>query len=308
MRVADSGWPSLLPNGEMAEAASDRAAMVLYVEMVGRFEMRPVRIAMAQILVEGGQPEANLPRAVAAIRAASESACDFVVLPECLDLGWTHPSAREQAEPIPGPRSELLAGAANEYGIWVAAGLVERADDRIFNTAVLVSPEGGIVLRHRKLNELTLAHDLYSLGTSVEAVDTPFGRVRLLICADIFPDSLEYARALGRMGCQLLFSPCAWAVPADHDNHAEPYGDLWRDAYGALTRAFPLTVVGVSNVGLLSGGPWQGRKAIGCSLAMGPGGVVLAQGPYGADAKAMLIVETQTDPQCGASVSPLAHE
>lgn len=270
--------------------------------------MRPIRIAMAQMLVEGGQPEANLSRAVSAVRAASQKACDIVVLPECLDLGWTHPSAREQADPIPGSRSEMLARAARDGGIWVVAGLVEQAEDRIYNSAVLLSPEGEIVLRHRKLNELTLAHDLYSLGTSVKAADTPFGRVGLLICADIFPDSLEYARALGRMGCQLLLSPCAWAVPAEHDNHAEPYGDLWREAYGALTREFPLTVAGVSNVGLLSGGPWQGRRAIGCSLAMGTGGVLLAQGPYGADAEAMLIVETQVDPRRGATVSALAHE
>src|SRR5262245_30934578 len=91
------------------------------------------RIAMAQISVDGGQPVANLARAVSAIRQAAESGCRLVVLPECLDLGWTHPSARTLAEPIPGSHSDLLARAAREHRIHVAAGLVERTRDRLYN-------------------------------------------------------------------------------------------------------------------------------------------------------------------------------
>ena len=30
----------------------------------------------------------------------------------------------------------------------------------------------------------------------------------------------------------------------------------------------------------MTGGPWAGRKCIGCSLAVGPGGAILAEGPY----------------------------
>jgi hypothetical protein len=54
-----------------------------------------------------------------------------------------------------------------------------------------------------------------------------------------------------------------------------------------------MTVVGVSNVGWLRAGPWKGRKCIGCSLAVGPGGRVLAQGPYGEAAEAMIPVEIE---------------
>jgi predicted amidohydrolase len=263
---------------------------------------------MAQTLVVGGEPEANLERAMQAVQEAGARQCDAVVLPECLDLGWTHPSARGKAEPIPGRHSKVLADAAREAGIWLAAGLVERAGEHIYNSAVLYAPSGELVLRHRKLNELTLAHDLYRLGTSVQVVDTDLGRVGLLICADLFPDALEYGRALGRMGCELLLSPCAWAVPADHDNQKEPYGQLWRDAYRQLTAEFPMTVVGVSNVGVLSEGPWKGRRVIGCSLAVGPGGRILAEGPYGENAQDMLVCETEVSEKSIAPVSGLAHE
>jgi hypothetical protein len=57
-------------------------------------------------------------------------------------------------------------------------------------------------------------------------------------------------------------SPSAWAVDADHDNAREPYGKLWLDAYTELARLYDVTVVGVSNVGRLTGGPWAGRKCI----------------------------------------------
>jgi predicted amidohydrolase len=247
---------------------------------------------MGQMLVEGGQPGPNLERAAAAVARAAEQDCQAVVLPECLNFGWTHPSAREAAPAIPGPHTDSLASAARSAGVWVAAGLVERDGGRLYNSAILLNPAGEIVLKHRKINELRLAHDLYSLGISLQCADTPLGRVGLLVCADNFPDSLELGRALGRMGCRLILSPCAWAVPADHDNAAEPYGAMWRGSYTTLTAEFPLTVVGVSNVGAVDAGPWQGRKCVGCSLALGPGGAILAQGPYGEEALAIADVET----------------
>ena len=52
------------------------------------------RVGMAQILVEGPQPDANLARAEEFIRDAASQGCRLVVLPECMDLGWTDPSAR----------------------------------------------------------------------------------------------------------------------------------------------------------------------------------------------------------------------
>ena len=63
-----------------------------------------------------------------------------------------------------------------------------------------------------------------------------------------------------------------------NDNDEEPYGGLWLDSYEELARLYDLTVIGVGNVGRLTGGPWRGRKCIGCSLAVGPGGVVLRGG------------------------------
>jgi hypothetical protein len=54
-----------------------------------------------------------------------------------------------------------------------------------------------------------------------------------------------------------------------------------------------VTVVGVSNVGPVSDGPWAGWDCIGCSLAVGPGGAVLATGPFGRNAQALMVIDVE---------------
>ena len=60
-----------------------------------------IKIGMGQLLVEGGEPDRNLSRAKLMIEEASKKKCDIILLPECLDLGWTHPSSKIEALPIP---------------------------------------------------------------------------------------------------------------------------------------------------------------------------------------------------------------
>jgi predicted amidohydrolase len=250
-----------------------------------------LNIAMGQMRVEAGLPDRNLARASGMIAEAARRDCRFVVLPECLDLGWTHPSARTHARPIPGKYSRILCQAARAAQIYVVAGLTERAGDRIYNAAVLISPEGRILLKHRKINELDIAHDLYSIGGSLSVVETPYGTVGVNVCADNFTSSLCLGHALGRMGAQLLLSPCAWAVPGDHDPNRDPFLVEWKKAYPTLARLYEMTVIGVSCVGPMPAGVWAGRRCIGCSLAFGPDGAILVQGPYGENAEALLVVK-----------------
>lgn len=252
-----------------------------------------LKLAMGQMLVEGGQVSQNLKRANTMIRRAAEAGCRVVVLPECLDIGWTDPAARALAQPIPGPHSDLLSRAARQNQIFAVAGLTERAGDRIYNAAVLISPEGDILLKHRKINIMDIAQDLYATGDCLAVAKTSLGTIGVNICADNFPNSLVLGHSLARMGAQILLSPSAWAMEPNHDNSQEPYGELWKNAYTTLARLYDMTVVGVSNVGRLRGGPWQGYKCIGCSLAVGPSGRILAQGPYGDAAEHLIAITVE---------------
>lgn len=186
---------------------------------------RSFKLAMGQMLVEGGKPSENLSRACRMIERAKEEGASLLLLPECLDLGWTHPSARELAQPIPGEYSKVLCETAGKCEIYVVAGLTEKWGRRIYNSAILISPGGRILLKYRKINELTIAQDIYSIGDRLMVARTSLGTLGVNICADNFPDSLVLGHSLARMGVEVILSPCAWAVEAEHDNQKEPYGE-----------------------------------------------------------------------------------
>ena len=99
------------------------------------------------------------------------------------------------------------------------------------------------------------------------------------------------------MGAHFIFSPSAWAVKADHDDAREPYGESWLRAYRELCRLYGIIIVGGSNLGWITERPWRGRKMIGCSLAVSPKGGVLARGPYGPDAEALITINVQAQPR-----------
>jgi predicted amidohydrolase len=251
-----------------------------------------MKLAMAQMLVEPGAKDRNLKRAVDRIAEASGAGADLVVLPEAMPLGWTHASARSLADTIPGGESAMrLQAAARDHGILVCSGLVEKAADRVFNSAVLIDRDGEVLLVHRKIHELAIAHDLYACGDRIQVAESSFGRVGLMVCADGFAPGQSISRSIGLMGAKLIVSPCAWAVPRDHDNVQEPYGRLWLESYGPVCREFQLWIAGVSNVGPIVEGPWAGRRCIGSSLLVDAEGHEHLRGPYGEGAETILYAD-----------------
>ena len=247
------------------------------------------------MLVEPGEPDRNLDRADRHVEEAAAAGAQVVLLPECLDIGWTHPSARERATPIPaGNTAARLIAAARRHRVYVCAGLVERAGPQLFNAAVLIDPDGDLRLHHRKIHELDFARALYATGDRLGVADTPWGRVGLMICADGFAPGQIISRTLASMGAAIILSPCAWAVPTDHDNERDPYGSLWMENYGAVCRDTGVVIAGCSNVGTITAGPWEGRLCIGNSLVLGARGELVAAGPYGRTADALIHLDVST--------------
>ena len=257
-----------------------------------------MKLAMIQMRVEPGAKADNLRRAASLIADAARNGAQIAVLPEAMTVGWTDPRSAGQAEEIPkGETCELLRSLAGEHRIFICAGVVELAGSKVYNAAVLLGPDQRVLLHHRKIYELDIAHDCYALGDRLAVADTPLGRIGMMICADAFAPGQVVSRTLGLMGADLILSPCAWAVPADHDNTKEPYGQLWRDNYGPVARDFKMWIAGVSNVGPIAEGAWAGRKCIGCSLLVGADGREVVQGPYGVSAETILYADIKLKPR-----------
>ncbi len=183
------------------------------------------------------------------------------------------------------------------------AGLTERLGTSIYNSAVLLGRDGTLLSVHRKINVLEIAQHLYAIGNSLHVTHTEMGLVGVNICADNFPNALDIGRTIARLGAQMLLSPSAWAVQAIHDNQAQPYGALWRDAYGQLAKQFQMPVVGASNVGPITAGPWAGRKCIGCSLIVDSDGQPIATGPYDTESLVVAEVTVHVDRPRGTRIS-----
>jgi predicted amidohydrolase len=254
--------------------------------------LKNYKLAMAQMLVEPGKLDANLDRATARISEAASKGAKIILLPEVMDLGWTDPSAKTMAYEIPGGKTcQRLRDAAVDNKIYVCAGIVERAQDKIYNAAVIIDPSGNVILTHRKLNELDIAHDVYDQGDKLNVVHTALGTLGLYICADATARGNVLSNSLGYMGADIILSPCAWVVPPGFDNSATPYGDTWRKVYQPVSEKFDLWVVGVSNVGKIEAGPWKNWDCIGSSLVYAPGGKEVLQAPFGDKADTIIYVD-----------------
>jgi predicted amidohydrolase len=259
------------------------------------FEIK-IKIALAQMAVLGGRKEDNLTKAENMIAAAAAHGSSLVILPEAMDLGWTHPSSTIESEPIPdGSPFHRLSQAAERHKIFVCAGLTERYQNQVFNSAVIIDKNGELLCLHRKINELDIGHPYYALGDRLQVVNTELGTIGLMICADGFARDQVISRTLGYMGADIIISPCSWAVRSTHDNEAEPYGDFWRDVYKPVAKEFKIVIAAVSNVGWLEAGPWAGKKCIGSSLVIGPDGNDIFQAPYGPAAETICYVNIELE-------------
>ena len=263
----------------------------MYKETLKEEPMNTLKIAMIQMKVEFHEAEKNLEHAACLVKEATFRGADICVLPECMDLGWGTPKARELAHTIPGKTSDALCNIARENHVYIVSGITERAGEDIYNTALLISDEGKILGKHRKINVLTGVEDVYSIGDRLSVITTPLGKIGFDICADNSIQSLSIGYTLARMGAQIILSPSAWAVTPDRDPVKEPYGREWHAPYSLLSGTFGIPVIGVSNVGHVKDGSWEGWKAIGNSIAYDRHGKLLTVLPYGEDAECIEVID-----------------
>ena len=236
--------------------------------------MQIINIALAQIFCLDGDRAGNFARIENAIKEAKAGEADIACFPETAILGWVNPDAHKRAYPIPGQDSGRLCELAKKYEIHLCAGLAEKEGKKLYDSVVLIDKTGGILLKHRKINLLTeLMNPPYTPGNEVNVVNTEFGKVGLLICADTHKDGI-----LGRMAelkPDLLLVPYGYAEQEENwPEHGKELERVVNNA-GRKTRA---VVIGPNLVGEISKGPWEGRIFGGHSVAADKNGKTLTTG------------------------------
>ena len=234
-----------------------------------------IKIAMGQLLVEGGEPWRNFERAKKMIEKASKENCDIILLPEAIDFAWTHPSLYNEAEPIPGKFSDFFCNLAKKNNIFICLGLTEKiSKNNFYNSALLINRTGKILINYHKINLLDVEQPFYEVGDHLRVVDTEFGRLGINICADNYKNSVHIGKTLASMGAKIILSPSAWTVDHSITEIDEPYGEKWIKPLSYIAKMYEILVVSTTSVGYIVGGPYEGKKMIGCSLAVNKDGII----------------------------------
>jgi predicted amidohydrolase len=170
-----------------------------------------VPVASVQTAPVFADPARNRDRSAAMIAEACGNGAKVVVLPELCISGYAFRSrgeAQDLSEPADGPSAAAWARAAAPHGAFVVGGICERDGDELFNSAILVGPDG-LVGTYRKThlwNDEKRYFAPSDLGFPV--FDTPFGRIGMLICYDLwFPEAF---RSCVLNGADVICVPTAW--------------------------------------------------------------------------------------------------
>ena len=165
-----------------------------------------MRIGLLQFAPQPWDVRANLDHIA---RALSEVHADLIVLPELCTTGYLFPSRSEVArlsEPVPtGPTCEAMARLSQNTKTAIVWGMPVLCGQRIFNSAVMVTPQGRFHVYH-KAHLFVDEKDLFDRGDSPFPVfDLGPVKVGMLVCFDhFFP---EAARSLALRGAQIICHP-----------------------------------------------------------------------------------------------------
>src|SRR5215831_17790299 len=185
--------------------------------------MQTTRVAAVSMNGFLGQPDRVLSAIAGWCERAVAEKAEFVLFPELVVHGHCTPYTWELAEPVPdGPSVRRLIQLARQFRLVLCVGLSEKERDIVYNTQVLVGPEGYL----GKQRKLHLSRDEvfhYKGGRDLNVFDIGRCKLGIVICYDNqFP---EVARVLALRGADVLLMPHAarfkpWADTTESEAHA----------------------------------------------------------------------------------------
>jgi predicted amidohydrolase len=175
-------------------------------------------IAGLRVMPERWNKEANFQKIEHWAREAAAQGAQLVITPEGFLEGYVgndeaNPGVTEEryravGESLDGRMLLRIRLLAKELKIYLLVGFAESRNGKMFNSAVIFSPEGALTLHYSKSHN---AHDepYNTKGIEFPVADTAVGRVGTLICYD--RQLPETSRILAIKGAQLILVP-SWGA------------------------------------------------------------------------------------------------
>ena len=219
---------------------------------------------MCQIFSLDGDRDGNFVRIENAVGQAKNAGAEIICFPETIILGWINSDAHKRAYSIPGKDSVHLCRLAEDYQAYLCVGLAEKEASRLYDSVILIDDKGQILLRHRKINLLSeLMNPPYTAGKNVDVVETKFGKIGLLICADTHKD--EILNRMAALKPDLLLVPYGYAA---EENKWPAHGKELEKVVQRTAKQTGAPVVATNLIGEITKGPWKGRIYGGQSIAV----------------------------------------
>jgi predicted amidohydrolase len=164
----------------------------------------------------------NLERAGRFIEQAASHKSDLVILPELFSTGLCYDAALcAHAERIGGHTTCWLRTWSRRTGCCIGGTIIECCGQSCFNTFVLTTPDGATSI-YRKRFPPFFENFVFGRGSRLGIIDTPLGRLGVLICWDMVQHRL-IQRLRGRV--DLLAVSAAW--PDLDGNIPLPFFQQW---------------------------------------------------------------------------------
>ena len=235
---------------------------------------------------------ANIEKLQRHIRQAAAEGAELVVLQELHNglyfCQTEDTNLFDQAEPIPGPSTELFGALAKELGIVLVLSLFERRAPGLYhNTAVVLERDGSIAGKYRKMHipdDPAYYEKFYFTPGDLgfEPIDTSVGRLGVLVCWDQWYP--EAARLMAMRGAELLIYPTAigWESSDTEEEKARQLG-AWVTVQRGHAVANGLPVISVNRTGHEPdpSGQTNGIQFWGNSFVAGPQGELITTLPNG---------------------------
>ena len=243
---------------------------------------------------------ANIEKLQHHIRQAAAEGAELVVLQELHNglyfCQTEDTNLFDQAEPIPGPSTELFGALAKELGIVLVLSLFERRAPGLYhNTAVVMEKDGSIAGKYRKMHipdDPAYYEKFYFTPGDLgfEPIDTSVGRLGVLVCWDQWYP--EAARLMAMRGAEMLIYPTAigWESSDTEEEKARQLG-AWVTVQRGHAVANGLPVISVNRTGHEPdpSGQTNGIRFWGNSFVAGPQGELITTLPN--DEETVRVVE-----------------
>ena len=220
-----------------------------------------VRIACIQMRPNIGAKAQNIAASCRFIETAATQGAKLIVLPELCNSGYVFESAKEAqslSEEVPGGETcDAWAELAARLGIYIVAGINERAGDKLFNSAVVIGPKGYLAT-YRKVHLWDREKLIFTPGDlGFPIIETPIGTLGVFICYDNWFS--ESYRICALQGADIICLPTNWVPIPGQDPDRQAMANIICMASAHTNSVY---VAAADRVGEERGQPFIGQSLI----------------------------------------------